>query len=108
MSDVELLCEQNHQRVRWAYEYADYGIREPERTEAEERRYAAKVRRRRHCIRAAATLCTVIHSLGLMVIGMGLADASLSIIGVGAAVAGVFLLSRHALDAMAEGGENDA
>ena len=70
MSDVEMLCEQNHQRVRWAYEYADYGIREPERTEAEERRYAAKVRRRRHCIRAAATLCTVIHSLGLMVIGM--------------------------------------
>lgn len=93
MSDVERICARNHSRARWADEYSEYADAEPA-VEAP----AKRTKRSRRCTRAAAAVSYMAHCIGLMIVGIGLAQAAPRVIIPGAAITVVCLLCTKLLD----------
>lgn len=98
MSDVEMICDLNHQRARWAAEYADVEDMDCFPTG----QIDAKAQKREKAMRTAARGCAMFTGMGAAVAGMGLADMHMPTLIVGTITALVFLLSGFALDIKAD------
>lgn len=105
MSDVERICEQNHQRVRWAEEYSDMQrpvLTFPSRKERE------KARKLQKQMRSAAMACAMICGMAAAFVGIGIASMHLPTLIAGAIGCIVFLVSGFVFEAKAEDGGADA
>lgn len=98
MSDVEKICDLNHQRARWAGEYADPVPDLYIPTERE----VKKCWKRQRIMRTAAQACVMITGMGAAFVGMGIASLHLPTLIVGAVAALVFLVSGFAFEAKAD------
>jgi hypothetical protein len=90
MSDVERICEQNHQRVRWAEEYSDMKqpmLQFPNRKEREQARKLVKR------MRTASLACAAACGGGTAFVGIGIAEMNMAAIITGGIVVLVFLIS---------------
>lgn len=103
MSDVERICEQNHQRVRWAEEYSDAPVLTFPSRKARE-----KARKLRKQMRSAAMACAMICGMAAAFVGIGIASMHLPTLIAGAIGCIVFLVSGFVFEAKAEDGEADA
>jgi hypothetical protein len=99
MSDVERICEQNHQRVRWAEEYTDTPapvVKFPSR------RYVERARRKEKRLRVAALACAMFCGMGTTFVGIGIAELNTAAIITGGLIVLVFLLTGINCEAAAE------
>lgn len=101
MSDVERICEVNHERRRWAEEYDEkrccqhggQGSGRP--TDHRNDKRWDKMRR---VMRAGSLVCAMATGSGAAFLGMGIAMQHQATILVGALVAAVFLLAGSAME----------
>lgn len=97
MSDIEMICERNHERRKWAEEY-EYTDCDPSVSEADSSHCAVEPMRRRNdrkrnmVLRTACTACTMAAGGGAAFIGMGLCMGDLLTVVVGSLVAATFLI----------------
>lgn len=99
MSDVEKICEQNHQRVRWAEEYADA---ERIENEAKEKKQRDKSMDTYRIYRAATLFSAGSAGIGLAFLCIGLCMMHFSTVVMGALMAVVFFCFCCMFDAQAE------
>ena len=104
MSDVERICEMNHQRVRWAEEYAD--VQEPV-LQFPNSRERAKARRQAKVMRTASLACAMACGMGTTFLGIGIVEMNWTALITGAIIVLVFLISGYACEIRAEGVEED-
>ena len=104
MSDVERICEQNYQRVRWAEEYSD--IKQPvlQFPNRKEREKARKLIKR---MRTAALACAMACGMGTTFVGIGIADMNMASLITGGIVVLVFMVSGFICEIKAEEAETD-
>lgn len=99
MSDVERICEQNHQRVRWAEEYTDTPapvVKFPSR------RYVERARRKEKRMRVASLACAMFCGMGTTFLGIGIAELNTVAIITGGLIVLVFLITGATCEAAAE------
>ena len=104
MSDVERICEQNYQRVRWAEEYSDMKqpmLKFPNRKEREKARKLIKR------MRTAALACAMACGMGTTFVGIGIADMNMASLITGGIVVLVFMVSGFICEIKAEEAEAD-
>lgn len=97
--EVESICDQNHQRVRWAEEYTDTPapvVKFPSR------RYVERTRRKEKRMRAAAMACAMFCGMGTTFIGIGIVELNTAAIITGGLIVLVFLLTGVTCEAAAE------
>lgn len=102
MSDVERICEQNHQRVRWAEEYSDMKqpmLKFPNRKEREKARKLIKR------MRTAALACAMACGMGTTFVGIGIADMNVASLIIGGIVVLVFMTTGFVCEVKAEEAE---
>lgn len=99
MSDVERICEENHNRVRWAEEYTD--TPEPV-VKFPSRRYVERARRKAKRMRAAALACAMFCGMGTTFAGIGIVELNATAIIIGGLIVLVFLLTGINCEAAAE------
>ena len=102
MSDVERICEQNYQRVRWADEYSDMKqpmLQFPNRKEREKTRKLIKR------MRTAALACAMACGMGTTFVGIGIADMNMASLITGGIVVLVFMVSGFICEIKAEEAE---
>ena len=99
MSDVERICEENHNRVRWAEEYAD--TPQPV-VKLPSRRYMERIRRKEKRMRVAALACAMFCGMGTTFVGIGIAELNTAAIIIGALVVLVFLITGITCESAAE------
>lgn len=99
MSDVERICETNHDRRKWAEEYdgqyTDFGQEENAALPRNDKRVS---RKRREIMRTICTACTMAAGGGAAFVGLGLANGDLLTVVVGLLVAVTFLISGTHLE----------
>ena len=109
MSDVERICEVNHERRRWAEEYEGERIAAASskpRNDREVRiatahpgpRNDRRGDKMRRVMRAGSLACAMAAGSGAAFLGMGIAMQHTATIVVGAVVAAVFLLVGSAME----------
>ena len=104
MSDVERICEQNHQRVRWAEEYSDMKqpmLKFPNRKEREKARKLIKR------MRTAALACAMACGMGTTFVGIGIADMNMASLITGGIVVLVFMTTGFVCEVKAEEAESN-
>ena len=104
MSDVERICEQNYQRVRWAEEYSD--IKQPvlQFPNRKEREKARKLIKR---MRTAALACAMACGMGTTFVGIGIADMNVASLITGGIVVLVFMTTGFVCEVKAEEAESN-
>lgn len=100
MSDVERICEQNYQRVRWAEEYSDMKQPMLQFPNRKEREKARKLIKR---MRTAALACAMACGMGTAFVGIGIADMNVASLITGGIVVLVFMISGFICEIKAEG-----
>ena len=103
MSDVERICEQNHQRVRWAEEYSD--MKQP-MLQFPSRKAKEKARKLQKRMRSAALACAMACGGGTAFVGVGIAEMNMPAIITGGIVVLVFLVSGFLCEIRAEEAED--
>lgn len=97
MSDVERICEQNHQRVRWAEEYSDAPVLTlPNRKDRE------KAKKKIKTLRTASLACAMACGMGTTFVAIGICEMNMAALITGAVIVTVFLLFGFACEAKAE------
>ena len=104
MSDVERICEQNYQRVRWAEEYSDMKQPMLQFPNRKEREKARKIVKR---MRTAALACAMACGMGTAFVGIGIADMNMASLITGCIVVLVFMISGFICEIKAEEAEAD-
>lgn len=104
MSDVERICEQNYQRVRWAEEYNDMKQPMLQFPNRKEREKARKLIKR---MRTAALACAMACGMGTTFVGIGIADMNMASLITGGIVVLVFMVSGFICEIKAEEAETD-
>ena len=104
MSDVERICEQNHQRVRWAEEYSDMKQPVLQFPNRKEREKARKLIKR---MRTASMACAMACGMGTAFVGIGIADMNMASLITGGIVVLVFMVSGFVCEIKAEEAEAD-
>lgn len=94
MSDVERIVNTNHERVRWAQEYA---ARDAEAEPLVQPKKAGK--KRNEAIHTAVLACAMFTGAGAAFAGLGLSSGDALTIGVGLLVMAVFIGTGVRLDA---------
>ena len=105
MSDVERICEQNHQRVRWAEEYKD--VQEPV-LKFPNRREREKARKLVKRMRSASLACAMACGSGAAFIGISCAEGNVAGLVTGGLIVLVFLITGFCCEIKAEEAEGDA
>ena len=88
MSDIEMICERNHERLKWAEEYDQYADVEVVETVTPLR----GPRKRNRVLRTACTACTMATGGAAAFVGIGLCMGDLLTVVVGSLVAATFLV----------------
>ena len=104
MSDVERICEQNYQRVRWAEEYSDMKQPMLQFPNRKEREKARKLIKR---MRTAALACAMACGMGTAFVGIGIADMNMASLITGGIVVLVFMTTGFVCEVKAEEAEAD-
>ena len=103
MSDIEMICERNHERRKWAEEY-EYTDCDSSVSEADSSPYAGESVRRRNdrkrwgVLRTVCTACTMATGGAAAFVGMGLCMGDLMTVVVGSLVAATFLVCGTSLE----------
>lgn len=94
MSDVEKICERNHDRRKWAeeYEYADFECGEIATVATLPRNDKRSDRKRNRVLRTVCTACTMATGGAAAFVGIGLCMGHLLTVVVGSLVAATFLI----------------
>ena len=94
MSDIEMICERNHERRKWAeeYEYTDVDREEIATVAALPRNDKRVDKKRWGVLRTACTACTMATGGAAAFVGMGLCMGHLLTVVVGSLVAATFLI----------------
>ena len=94
MHDVEMICERNHERRKWAeeYEYTDVDREEIATVAALPRNDKRADRKRSKVLRTVCTACTMATGGAAAFVGIGLCMGHLLTVVVGSLVAATFLI----------------
>ena len=94
MSDIEMICERNHERRKWAeeYEYTDVGREEIATVAALPRNDKRADRKRNRVLRTAYTAFTMATGCATAFVGIGLCMGHLLTVVVASLVAVTFLI----------------
>lgn len=95
MSDVERICEQNYQRVRWAEEYAD---NEKKVVSMPNRKQRIREQKRRSALWSATLACAGFCGAGATFLAIGIGSMNMKAIVTGAIVVLVFMLFGFVCD----------
>lgn len=106
LSDVERICEINHERRKYVEEhdqYTDFGLVQIETKEADcnslrPRNDKRVSRKRRSVLRMVCSACDMAAGGGAAFVGLGLASGDLLTVVVGLLVAATFLISGTHLE----------
>lgn len=102
MSDIERICEINHERRKWAeeydWQYTDFGQVEIA-TEANDKRGG---RKRQKVLRTVCTACTMAAGGGAAFVGMGIVMGHWLTVVLSTLIAAVFLLTGCRAEGMLE------
>lgn len=104
MSDVERICEENHNRVKWAEEYSD--MREPV-LQFPSRKERQKAREKQQILRTATIACAMASGMGAAFAGIGVAEWNMAALITGAIIVVVFMISGIICETKAEEAEDD-
>lgn len=100
MSDVEKICDRNHQRARWAEEYADRETVIP--FPSASRKEKARAQRRQQRAWTATLACAGACGVGTTFLAIGISEMNLAAMITGGIVLLVFMLSGYFCEAVAE------
>lgn len=101
MSDIERICEINHERRKWADEIEE----EQATTSAAKIRNDKKLEKaneRAMCLRTVCTACAMLCGSGAAFAGMGIAMGHWQTVALGAVIGVVFLLTGCRAEGMLE------
>ena len=100
MSDVERICEVNHERRRWAEEYQQSSELQDDETPRRAKRGTPLYRgdKRRRAMRAGSLVCAMVSGAGAAFLGMGIAMQHQATMLVGLVIAVAFLVTGSVME----------
>lgn len=112
MSDVERICETNHDRRKWAEEYeSKHDVSPVELVHSNEKKQKCSKELRMGVLHTGSTACLMAAGGGAAFVGMGASMGDWVTVVVGLVVAAVFILTGTQLEWLRDeikGGRRDA